>query len=478
MGPAGKMVHGKGSKGKILEEKQLKRYRRSLKRTRAKSRNPSVEENERRPAAGGGGEKVDGRRPSKPPTSPSSSGDTRTSNQEGPRPAKTPVNELKPPAVNVIVSQEEEEEVEQTIPLLSTDTTTSDQEICALETASTTEVKAPVSVIVTGEAEDLEKTVEQGLKPSVDVIVTQAEGDQKTTIHSSTSDNPINQEELTKSARAVQTAEPIKVIVTQEEEEESLRKTKEEEIVRLEELAAKAKALATWKRAVSPARKPVVVKEEKSNKSEDAAAVEEAEEIVASDNLKVIDSAAEVLAGGKAAEENSETAAPDVKDGKLAIGSNKTEETTASKEEFNFEESLGWTVQGRKGRKSKKGLSKLKGIISELKAEEAEKKDLPEEPKVLSFEEAAKQVEAESAFARRTFAASEVIKVQQEDADTDSSGWEVIEVSDESEDEVKEVTEEVTKERMSEEENGNSQRWVEEMNEKNRKKMELENKSS
>jgi len=29
------MVHGKGSKGKILEEKQLKRYRRSLKRTRA-----------------------------------------------------------------------------------------------------------------------------------------------------------------------------------------------------------------------------------------------------------------------------------------------------------------------------------------------------------------------------------------------------------------------------------------------------------
>merc|ERR1711974_251270 len=132
------------------------------------------------------------------------------------------------------------------------------------------------------------------------------------------------------------------------------------------------------------------------------------------------------------------------------------------------------------------GLSKLKGIISELKAEEAEKKELIEEPKVLSFEEAAKQVEAESAFARRNFAASqsvtEVNKVQQqEDADTDSSGWEVIEVSDESEDEVKEVTEvnkEVTKERMSEEENGSSQRWVEEMNEKNRKKMELENKAT
>ena len=68
-----------------------------------------------------------------------------------------------------------------------------------------------------------------------------------------------------------------------------------------------------------------------------------------------------------------------------------------------------------------------------------------------------------------------------EDADTDSSGWEVIEVSDESEDEVKEVAEvtEEVKERMSEEEKGcSSQRWVEEMNEKNRKKMELENKAT
>merc|ERR1712037_574098 len=44
--------------------------------------------------------------------------------------------------------------------------------------------------------------------------------------------------------------------------------------------------------------------------------------------------------------------------------------------------------------------------------------------------------------------------------------------------EVAEVTEEV-KERMSEEEKGcSSQRWVEEMNEKNRKKMELENKAT
>ena len=55
----------------------------------------------------------------------------------------------------------------------------------------------------------------------------------------------------------------------------------------------------------------------------------------------------------------------------------------------------------------------------------------------------------------------------------------MIEVSDESEeDEVREVTNEEVKERMSEEENGCSQRWVEEMNEKNRKKMELENKAT
>ena len=104
-----------------------------------------------------------------------------------------------------------------------------------------------------------------------------------------------------------------------------------------------------------------------------------------------------------------------------------------------------------------------------------------EEPKVLSFEEAALEVEAESAFARRTFAASLHSVEVKEDVDTDSSGWEVIEVSDESEedDEVREVANEEVKERMSEEENGcSSKRWVEEMNEKNRKKMELENKAT
>jgi len=140
------------------------------------------------------------------------------------------------------------------------------------------------------------------------------------------------------------------------------------------------------------------------------------------------------------------------------------------KEEFNFEESLGWTVQGRKGRKGKKGLSKLRGIISDLQAEEAEKKDPTPVPtpelRVLSFEEAARQVEAESAFSRKTFAASLQVDVkspQVEDLDTDSSGWEVIEVSDDSQDEVtdvKEVAAEVAgkvKERMCEEENG--QRW-------------------
>ena len=67
--------------------------------------------------------------------------------------------------------------------------------------------------------------------------------------------------------------------------------------------------------------------------------------------------------------------------------------------------------------------------------------------------------------------------MQQEEADTDSSGWEVIEVSEDSEDEVTDVTKEV-KEKMNEEENGCSQRWVEEMNEKNRKKMEQENKAT
>merc|ERR1712130_121980 len=324
------------------------------------------------------------------------------------------------------------------------------QELRSLE-ATSTEVKAPVSVIVTADAEDFEKTPQQ--ESLVDVKVTEA-------ILSSTSEKSISQEELTESTEAVETLQPIKVIVTQEEEEEeeALRKNNED-IVRLEELAAKAKALASWKRAVSPARKPAkVADEEKTDKSESSA--EEAQEIVASDNLKVIDPAAEVLVEEKAAEENSA-------DSKI-----ETEETlAANKEEFDFEESLGWTVQGRRGRKGKKGLSKLKGIISELKAEEAEKKEVIEEPKVLSFEEAAKQVEAESAFARRTFAAPQSVEVKG-DVHTDSSGWEVIEVSDDSEDEVTEVTKEV-KEMMSEEEKGCSgQRWVEEMNEKNRKKME------
>merc|ERR1711971_530142 len=481
-----KMAHGsKGSsKGKMLEEKQLRRYRRSLKRTRAKSRNPSADEENggRRPAVGAC-EKVDGCR--RLAALGKSSGDPTgtSSKQQGPRPATTPVvNQLKPPAVDVSVSQEgEEEDVEQTIPLLSTDDIpTSDQELRSLETASK-QVKAPVSVIVTRETKDLEKTLEQ--EPPVGVIVTQAEEDQKTT-----TDKPISPEQL--KTKPAKTAQPIKVIVTQEEDEdEALKKSNEDSIVRLEEMAAKAKAVASWKKAFSSARKPVALKEEKTNKS--AAAVEEAEEIVASDNLKVIDPAAEeVLTEGKAVEENtadSNTGAADVKVEKPAVGRNNTEEIGNKKEEFNFEESLGWTVQARKGRKGKKGLSKLKGIISELKAEEAEKKkeELIEEPKVLSFEEAALEVEAESAFARRNFAASHQsvgdLK-KEEDVDTDSSGWEVIEVSDESEseDEVREVvTNEEVKERMSEEENGcSSKRWVEEMNEKNRKKMEMESKAT
>ena len=426
-GSARNMVHGKCSKGQILEEKQLKRYRRSLKRTRAKSRNPSGEndEKERRPVEGFG-EKADGRRPVAGKTTPSSSAADSPTSKQGPR----PVNELKLPALDVIVNQVEDD-LDQTavepVALIS------DEELPPLETAE--EVKAPVSVIVTAEKEELPKDRKSFVTPST-------------------------------------RKEPIQVIVTEDKEEVFKNVNVNEEISRLEELAAKAKAVASWKRSVSPARNTVA--EEKS-----AAVVEETPEIGKPDNLKVIDSAAGEAGEGKASKENTANSETDVKVEEPAIRSNKESEEIPKEEEFDFEESLGWTVQGRKGRKGKKGLSKLKGIISELKAEVVEKKELPEEPKILSFEEAAKEVEAESAFARRIFAASLSgdVKVQQEEADTDSSGWEVIEVSEDSEDEVTDVTKEV-KEKMNEEENGCSQRWVEEMNEKNRKKMEQENKAT
>jgi hypothetical protein len=123
---------------------------------------------------------------------------------------------------------------------------------------------------------------------------------------------------------------------------------------------------------------------------------------------------------------------------------------------FNFEEDIGWTVQTSK--KKRRGLSKLKHIISELEKEEENKKQAPNEPAILSFEEAAKEVEAESA---KSFVKTEVTKVSEDG--NDSSGWEIIDVS---EDEVTEVKEAMTEERL------NSQRWVEQMNEKNRKKME------
>ena len=428
-GSARNMVHGKCSKGQILEEKQLKRYRRSLKRTRAKSRNPSGEndEKERRPVEGFG-EKADGRRPVAGKTTPSSSAADSPTSKQGPR----PVNELKLPipSLDVVVNQVEDD-LDQTavepVALIS------DEELPPLETAE--EVKAPVSVIVTAEKEELPKGRKSFETPSTK-------------------------------------KEPIQVIVTEDKEEVFKNVNVNEEISRLEELAAKAKAVASWKRSVSPARNTVA--EEKR-----AAAVEETPEIGKPDNLKVIDPAAGEAAEGKASKENTANSETDVKVEEPAIRSNKKSEEIPKEEEFDFEESLGWTVQGRKGRKGKKGLSKLKGIISELKAEVVEKKELPEEPKILSFEEAAKEVEAESAFARRIFAASLSgdVKVQQEEADTDSSGWEVIEVSEDSEDEVTDVTKEV-KEKMNEEENGCSQRWVEEMNEKNRKKMEQENKAT
>ena len=486
------MVHGKSSKGKALEEKQLKRYRRSLKRTRAKSRNPSVEENEkRRPVVE---EKADCRRllEGKAPTS--------STTKKRPRPAEAaPGNLLNVPDLVHVSGGQEAEDVEEAVPLL----TTSGPELPSLETPSK-EVKAPLSLIVSGDTKSPDEDIVTHQDNTSFTKEKPASSLASAIIHVAQDELvPESSEEVT-----VETAEPIKVIVTQEEEEEEEEeavKENEEEIVRLEELAAKAKALASWKRAVSPARKPVsparkavspsrraVPIKEETVKS--TAGVEEAPKIVNSDNLKLNDRAAEETTKEKAAPE-AEVGPEKVTDKKTEKPGEKSEESSGlksaapedlPKEEFNFEESLGWTVQGRKGRKGKKGLSKLRGIISDLQAEEAEKKDptpVPTpEPQVLSFEEAARQVEAESAFSRKSFAASLQVDVkspQVEDLDTDSSGWEVIEVSDDSQDEVtdvKEVSAEVAgkvKERMCEQENG--QRWVEEMNAKNKKKMEAEN---
>lgn len=137
--------------------------------------------------------------------------------------------------------------------------------------------------------------------------------------------------------------------------------------------------------------------------------------------------------------------------------------------DFDFEDSLGWSVQTNK--KKKKGIRKLKGIISELKKEEEKK---PEETVVLSFEEAAREVESASLPVAKGIPKSTTNEWQEVDTnkpktsedDPDSSPWEIVEISDDSEDELIEVKQEMSK--QSEE----SQRWVEEMNEKNRKKME------
>merc|ERR1711962_327437 len=390
-----------------------------------------------------------------------------------PRPAEAaPGNLLNVPDLVHVSGGQEVEDVKEAVPLL----TTSGPELPSLETPSK-EVKAPLSLIVSGEPKS----------PDEDIVTHQDNTSftkEKPASSLASAIIHVAQEELVPESSeevTVETAEPIKVIVTQEVKE------KEEEIVGLEELTAKAKALASWKRAVSPARKPVSparkavspsrravpIKEETAKST---AGVKEAPKIVSSDNLKLIDRAAEESTKGKAAPE-AELGPEKVTDVKTEKPGEKREESRGlksaapedlPKEEFNFEESLGWTIQGRKGRKGKKGLSKLRGIISDLQAEEKDPTPVPTpEPQVLSFEEAARQVEAESAFSRKAFAASLQVDVkspQVEDLDTDSSGWEVIEVSDDSQDEVtdvKEVSAEVAgkvKETMCEQENG--QRWV------------------
>ena len=137
-------------------------------------------------------------------------------------------------------------------------------------------------------------------------------------------------------------------------------------------------------------------------------------------------------------------------------------------EDFDFEDSLGWSVQTNK--KKKRGIRKLKGIISELKKEEEKK---PEETVVLSFEEAAREVEDASLPVVKAITKNTPNKREEDTKtpttsvdDADSSCWEIVEISDDSDDELIEVKQEMSK--QSEE----SQRWVEEMNEKNRKKME------
>lgn len=137
-------------------------------------------------------------------------------------------------------------------------------------------------------------------------------------------------------------------------------------------------------------------------------------------------------------------------------------------EDFDFEDSLGWSVQTNK--KKKRGIRKLKGIISELKKEEEKK---PEETVVLSFEEAAREVENASLPVAKAITKNTTNKREEDTKtpnpsvdDPDSSPWEIVEISDGSDDELVEVKQEMSK--QSEE----SQRWVEEMNEKNRKKME------
>merc|ERR1711962_983260 len=153
-----------------------------------------------------------------------------------PRPAEAaPGNLLNVPDLVHVSGGQEVEDVEEAVPLL----TTSGPELPSLETPSK-EVKAPLSPIVSGDP--------RPKSPDEDIVTHQDNTSftkEKPASSFASAIIHVAQEELVPESSeevTVETAEPIKVIVTQEEEEEEEAvKENEEEIVRLEELAAKAK---------------------------------------------------------------------------------------------------------------------------------------------------------------------------------------------------------------------------------------------
>merc|ERR1712080_390498 len=151
-----------------------------------------------------------------------------------------------------------------------------------------------------------------------------------------------------------------------------------------------------------------------------------------------------------------------------AITVDKGEEHVGE-ENFIFGESFGWEV--KKSKKRKRGLTQLKEIIAEQNKKEKVTDKSEKEPIVLSFEEAAKEVEREAeAFLAKAIKPGLQKKesIIEDDSSEASSGWEVIENSEDTKYGGRSVSGEMTQDRLE------SQRWVEEMNEINRKKMEME----